>query len=142
MKKLWLSVQLYGYYRKSSKEKKWSVSSTPFLQMQVSEGVSEKLWRFLWWRNLLKPTLNWNKCRREIGSWIPKIEFVLGRKSEIRWFFNSKNVGKFWKDEMKLFHSVMALGKKLPAKRSVRVLNSWKTCGRLRTTFLIGVRQL
>ena len=50
-----------------------------------------------------------------MGSWIPNIELLLGRKSDIRWFFNSRNVGKFGKDEMKLFHSVMALGKKLPA---------------------------
>ena len=54
-------------------------------------------------------------CRREIGSCIPKIELDFGRKSDIRCFFNSRNVGKFWKDEIKLFHNTMELEKKLPA---------------------------
>ena len=47
--------------KKGHENKKWLVSSIPWLQRHLSEGVSMKLWRFLWCLNRLRPTLNWRR---------------------------------------------------------------------------------
>ena len=58
----------------------------PWLQWQVSEGVSMKLWRLLWLRKGLRLTRNWRRNRIPRGSWkIPKILLFLGRNRDIIW---------------------------------------------------------
>ena len=58
--------------------KKWWLSSTPLPQMQFAEGVSRNLWRFLWCRRWLRPSLSWKICLRS-GWWIRKVDLISGR---------------------------------------------------------------
>ena len=67
-------VALWGA-NKGHKNKKWLVSSIPWLQRHISEGVSMKLWDFLWYFKKLKPTLNCRRYRSPKGSCIPKMFF-------------------------------------------------------------------
>ena len=59
--------------------RKCFVFSAPILQRHMSEGVSIKLWRFLWLLSGLKPNLSWNKKRIPVGSWILKILLLFWR---------------------------------------------------------------
>ena len=53
--------------------RKCSVDSIPVPQRHTSEGVSLKLWLYLWDLRLLKPTRSWYKYLRLSGSWILKM---------------------------------------------------------------------
>ena len=62
---------------KWQKNMKWFVSSIPWLHRHLPEGVSMKLWHFLWYLKELKPTLSWKRYRSPKGSCTPKIHLFL-----------------------------------------------------------------
>ena len=85
----------------------------PCLQRQISDGVSRKWCCFLWLRKKLKPTLNWKRWRRPLGSCKPKIDLDFGRKKDKRCSFRVSRVGKYSKLVMIPFQEEIASGKKL-----------------------------
>ena len=60
-------------------KKKCFVSSDAQWQSHKSFGVSTKLCLFLSNFKRLRPKRNWNKCFKPVGSWMPKIDFGIGR---------------------------------------------------------------
>ena len=85
----------------------------PWLQRQVSVGVSIKLWFLLWLLKGLKPTLNCKIYRIPKGSCIPKMLLNLGRKKALRWFLSLLKEGISSKCWINTFQDLIALGKKL-----------------------------
>ena len=75
--------------KKGHKNRKWLVSSIPLLQRHISEGVSMKLWHFLWYLKGLRPTLNWSRYRSPNGSCMPKIFFFFGRIKDKMWYLRA-----------------------------------------------------
>ena len=65
----------------------------PRLQWHISEGVSVKLWRYLWLLKGLKLTLNWKSYRKPTGSCMPKILLVTGRKKVLICFLRISKDG-------------------------------------------------
>ena len=100
---------LWVAYRGHS-NKKWLVS---WLHSRITEGVSAKLWRLLWFLRGLKFTLNWKIYRRPKGSCTPKVLLVLGRIRERICPFKLVKDETFWKILIILFQELIALGKKL-----------------------------
>ena len=95
------------------RKRKWDVSSLPVPQKQALEGVSLKLWLFLWLCNGLSPNLIWKRYFVVWGSWMLKILLPAGRKSETRWCFKTEGVGIVEKCVTILFQVRVASGKKL-----------------------------
>ena len=76
--------------KKVHKNKKWLVSSIPWLQRNFSEGVSMKLWRYFFlYLKELRPTLSWKRYRSPKGLCIPKIHFFFGRIKDKIWFLRT-----------------------------------------------------
>ena len=59
--------------KKGHENKKWLVSSMPWPQRHLSEGLSMKLWLYLWYLKRLNPTLNWRRYLSPKGLCIPKM---------------------------------------------------------------------
>ena len=112
--------------KKGHKNRKWLVSSIPLLQRHISEGVSMKLWHFLWYLKGLRPTLNWSRYRSPNGSCMPKIFFFFGRIKDKMWYLRILIDGIFSKWVITLFQAVIASGKKLLIYLEERHLISWK----------------
>ena len=70
---------------KGHKHKKWLISSIPWLQRHISEGVSMKLWHFLWNIKQLKTTLYWRRYRSPKGVMYTKNVFFFGRIMDKIW---------------------------------------------------------
>ena len=118
-----LAVEYNGHDKR-----KWLVSSTPWRQKHTLDGVSAKLWWYLWLLRWLNPTRNWKIYLRLTGSYtLKKVDLAIGRNREIKWNFNSLKFGKCSKWHMILFHDNMPSGKKLLLNLSVRHLISRKT---------------
>ena len=111
---------------KGHKNKKWLVSSILCLQRHLSEGVSMKLWRLLWYLKELKPTLSWKRYRSHKGSCIPKRLFFFGRIKDNICFLRILKDGISLKWVITLFQEVIASGKKLLMYLKDLYLNSWK----------------
>ena len=112
--------------KKGHENKKWLVSSIPWLQRHISEGVSIKLWHFLWYLKKLKPTLNWRRYRSPKGSWIPKMFFFFGRIKDKMWSLRILIDGILTKWVITLFQEVIESGKKLLMYLKELHLISWK----------------
>ena len=95
------------------KNKKWLVSSMPWLQRHISEGVLMKLWSFLWYLKELKPTLSCKMYRSPKGSCIPNMHFFFGRIKDKIWFLRTLKDGISPKWVITLFQEVIASGKRL-----------------------------
>ena len=95
-------------------KRKWLVSSIPWLQIQMSVGVSRNLWRNLWLLNGLNPVLNWNRLWSPIGSWIPYNVFGIGRIIFRTWVLMLFLVILPRILPMVLFHKEIVFGKKVP----------------------------
>ena len=106
--------------------KKWLVSSIPWVKRHLSEGVSMKLWRFLWYLKKLKPTLYWVRYRSPKGSCIPKMFFFFGRINDKRWSLRILIDGILSNWVIILFLEVIASGKKLLMYLDDWHLISWK----------------
>ena len=102
--------------------KKCFVSSSSKLQRHLAEGVSTKLWWYLWLLRGLKPNLSWNNNLIPVGSWILKILLFWGRKNEKRWVLSTLYDGIFVKFLIKMFQDATASGKKLIMNLSVLLL--------------------
>ena len=96
------TIIIWKKAKKGHKNKKWLVSSISWLRRHLSEGVSMKLWRFLWYLKELRHTLSWNRYRSPKGSCIPKILFSLD-ESKIKYGFKNTerwNVVKMSNDDI------------------------------------------
>ena len=89
--------------------KKWFVSSVPWLQGHRSVGVSTKLCRFLWDLKELKPILSWKRYRTPIGSCIPKVLILFGRKD-----MNFENAN--WWDILKVCNDIIPRSNRIREK--------------------------
>ena len=99
--------------KRGHENRKWSIFSMPWVQIQMLLMVSIKLWRHLWFRKGLSLSLNWKIYRRPMGSYILNVLLIFGRKRDSRCSLSLLIDGIVSKCLIIMFQEATPLGKKL-----------------------------
>ena len=112
--------------KKGHKNRKWLVSLIPLLQRHISEGVSMKLWHFLWYLKGLRPTLNWSRYELSIIR-----DHLNNIKEPNRLDYDNRTVKRFYFDmasftsishQTKVSHAILFLQNLLMEQRIIGIM--------------------